>query len=112
MDTLIIKGRKHVILGAWGCGEFHNSPNVVARIYQEEISKRAEHFEHIVFAILRTASHHHINHVAFEKHLAGLKLGSKAHTTQIQVPTKLPPRLINRNQILKHHIFLKLIFLF
>ncbi|MGV3740375.1 MAG: poly(ADP-ribose) glycohydrolase domain-containing protein [Gammaproteobacteria bacterium] len=82
LDTLIVQGRKHVILGAWGCGEFHNDPHIVARIYQEEISKRAEHFLHIAFAILRTASHHHINHTAFEEHLAELKLGASAQNTK------------------------------
>lgn len=78
LDTLILHERKHLILGAWGCGEFHNNPYIIAQTYQEEIAKRAEHFQHIVFAILRTASHHHINHRAFEEHLDDLPLGEHA----------------------------------
>lgn len=88
LDTLVIQGRKHVILGAWGCGEFHNDPKIVARIYQEEISKRAEHFQHIAFAILRTASHHHLNHTTFEENLEGLQLGQKDQRVKEIVETK------------------------
>lgn len=78
LDTLIINHKTQIILGAWGCGEFHNNPNIVASIYREEISKRAHCFRHIVFAILRTASHHHLNHTAFQDQLADLPLGAKA----------------------------------
>ena len=80
LDTLIAQGKKQIILGAWGCGEFHNDPNIIASTYKEEIYKRSKHFQHIVFAILRNTSHHHINHTAFQNHLADLKLGSKAKT--------------------------------
>ncbi|MBP6917489.1 MAG: DUF2263 domain-containing protein [Legionellaceae bacterium] len=83
LDTLILHGKKHLVLGAWGCGEFHNDPNIIAKTYRDEIYKRAHHFQHIVFAILRTASHHHINHTAFQNHLAGLPLGSKAPTISL-----------------------------
>ena len=95
LDTLILKGRRHVILGAWGCGEFHNSPSIVAQTYQEEISIRAEHFNHIVFAILNTASHHCSKFNTFASHLAGIKLGTKAQSYHTQVTTEnagLSPR--------------------
>jgi hypothetical protein len=52
LDTLIVNNQMKVILGAWGCGAFQNSPSVVARIYQEEILKRAHCFQHIVFSVL------------------------------------------------------------
>ncbi|KAJ5707748.1 hypothetical protein N7488_007549 [Penicillium malachiteum] len=46
----------HCILGALGCGAFHNPPQEVARIYSE-VLKEAEwkgKFEEIVFAVLDT----------------------------------------------------------
>ncbi|MGM9452782.1 hypothetical protein ACTAZI_05530 [Legionella bozemanae] len=44
LDTLILVGQPNVILGAWGCGEFKNEPQLVAEIYAEEIGKRAHFF--------------------------------------------------------------------
>ncbi|CAM3043922.1 Uncharacterized protein conserved in bacteria [Legionella steigerwaltii] len=74
LDTLILEGKRNVILGAWGCGEFKNDPKIVAQIYAEEIEKRALSFDHIVFPIINTGSHD--NHAIFEKQLSGMKLGS------------------------------------
>lgn len=73
LDTLILEGKSNIILGAWGCGEFKNDPHVVAEVYREEIEKRAQHFDHIVFPIINTNAHN--NHAIFEKHLNGMKLG-------------------------------------
>lgn len=87
LDTLIHRGKKQIILGAWGCGDFNNDPHIVAKIYRDEINKRAGHFQHIVFAILNTASHHGINYGAFKAHLDGLTLGSKA--TTVSVPSSM-----------------------
>ncbi|MCX7090303.1 MAG: DUF2263 domain-containing protein [Legionellales bacterium] len=87
LDTLISQGKKHIILGAWGCGDFHNDPQIVADIYRDEIYKRAEHFQHIVFSILNTASHHRINYAAFKSAVEGIKLGSK--TTSVTVPSEI-----------------------
>lgn len=88
LDTLILQEKKHIILGAWGCGEFHNDPYIIAQTYREEISKRAQYFQHIIFAILRNASHHHTNHRAFEEQLADLPLGSKASTIDFSMDNK------------------------
>lgn len=73
LDTLILQGKRNVILGAWGCGRFKNDPNVVAQIYAEEIEKRAHLFDHILFPIIDTGAHD--NHVVFEQQLNGMRLG-------------------------------------
>ena len=56
LETLIVHGVKHVILGAFGCGIFQNDPEIIAKMYREAISNRSTHFEVIVFAILRDHS--------------------------------------------------------
>ncbi|KTD42868.1 poly(ADP-ribose) glycohydrolase domain-containing protein [Legionella parisiensis] len=76
LDTLIIEGKRNVILGAWGCGEFHNDPVLVAELYGEEINKRAHFFDHIVFPILNTGSHN--NYEIFNHHLNGMKLKNES----------------------------------
>jgi len=40
-----------LILGALGCGAFHNPPNVIATIFAEMCSEYAGHFKKVVFAI-------------------------------------------------------------
>ncbi|HHQ9288711.1 TPA: poly(ADP-ribose) glycohydrolase domain-containing protein [Legionella anisa] len=74
LDTLILTGQPFVILGAWGCGEFKNDPQLVAEIYAEEIEKRALFFQHIMFPIINTKSHSD-NFGVFDRMLTGLKLG-------------------------------------
>ncbi|KTD72464.1 poly(ADP-ribose) glycohydrolase domain-containing protein [Legionella tucsonensis] len=76
-NTLILEGKRNVILGAWGCGEFKNDPKIVAQIYSEEIEKRAQFFDHIVFPILNTGLHD--NHAIFAQHLDGMKLDRTTH---------------------------------
>lgn len=74
LDTLIIERQPNVILGAWGCGEFKNDPRIVAQIYCEEIEKRADFFDHIVFPILNTGPQD--NFSIFDQQLSGMKLGT------------------------------------
>ncbi|CAM2885799.1 Uncharacterized protein conserved in bacteria [Legionella steigerwaltii] len=74
LDTLILAGKPYALLGAWGCGEFKNEPEVIAEIYAEEIEKRASFFQHIMFPIINTHSQHN-NFDIFEKILTGIKLG-------------------------------------
>jgi hypothetical protein len=74
LDTLIIHGKAHVVLGAWGCGSFKNKPEIVAKIYREEIEKIAQHFQHIVVPILDIGRSY--NFGVFQEHLGNLKLGS------------------------------------
>ena len=51
LDTLHIHGLRHAVLSAFGCGAFRNPADRVAAIYREEITRRAEHFDVIAFAI-------------------------------------------------------------
>ncbi|WP_131795791.1 poly(ADP-ribose) glycohydrolase domain-containing protein [Fluoribacter gormanii] len=74
LDTLILNGKKNVILGAWGCGCFKNNPDLVAQIYLEEIDKRAANFNHIIFPIIDT-EYQTKNLPIFKKYLDGLVLG-------------------------------------
>ncbi len=85
LDTLILVGQPNASLGAWGCGEFKNEPELVAEIFGEEIEKRAQFFQHIMFPIINTNSHSN-NFEIFEKMLTGIKLGdskSPSHTPNI-----------------------------
>jgi uncharacterized protein (TIGR02452 family) len=43
-------GYKNIILGAWGCGAFGNSPEMVAKIFMEGL-KLIPAFEHVTFAV-------------------------------------------------------------
>ncbi len=74
LDTLILARKAHVILGAWGCGAFHNDPQIVAQIYREEIEKRSAFFQHILFPIINIGSHNNNYHI-FEEYLTDIKLG-------------------------------------
>ncbi|WP_233590514.1 poly(ADP-ribose) glycohydrolase domain-containing protein [Legionella qingyii] len=80
LDTLILAGQSHAVLGAWGCGAFKNEPELVAEIYAEEIEKRAVFFQHLLFPILNTESNSN-NYDVFEKTLNDMPLGdAKSHT--------------------------------
>lgn len=74
MDTLILEEQSYAILGAWGCGAFKNDPKLVAKVYAEEIEKRAHFFQHIMFPIINTNSHSQ-NFDIFSETLAGIELG-------------------------------------
>lgn len=73
LDTLILAGIPNVILGAWGCGSFKNNPEIISKIYREEIEKRGECFQHIIFSILNTRGYSE-SFSFFQKELGGLKL--------------------------------------
>ena len=40
------------MLGAFGCGAFRNPPEVVARIFREELEKVHEMFEVVAFPVI------------------------------------------------------------
>lgn len=78
LDTLILNGKSHAILGAWGCGAFRNKPGLVAEVYREEIEKRAKFFDHIVFPILDAG--YRDNFSVFKDYLSDLKLDISTNT--------------------------------
>lgn len=51
LDTLVDAGLRHAVLGAFGCGAFHNPARVVARLYREELAPRLASFDLVAFAI-------------------------------------------------------------
>ena len=73
LDTLIQKGVRHAVLGASGCGAFRNPPEEVARIYAQEIQKRAGHYDVIAFAIFHSG-YGPDNYVPFENAMRDLDL--------------------------------------
>lgn len=45
-------GATHLVAGAWGCGAFRNDPELVARAFDDVLSRGwARHFDQVVFAI-------------------------------------------------------------
>lgn len=42
----------NLILGAWGCGVFHNNPKTVAKMFKEVIDNNYFNIKNIVFAII------------------------------------------------------------
>ena len=51
LETLTAHGVRHAVLGAFGCGAFLNPGAEVARLYKDELARRAEAFEVVVFAV-------------------------------------------------------------
>lgn len=51
VKTLIAKGYRRAILGAWGCGAYKNDPVVIARMFHQALDKYAGYFDEMVFAI-------------------------------------------------------------
>jgi uncharacterized protein (TIGR02452 family) len=53
-------GHTHLVLGAWGCGVFKNSPVVVAEAYQADLEGAFKGvFEEVVFAVLDWSEDRH-----------------------------------------------------
>lgn len=77
LQTLIKNNIKHVVLSAFGCGAFKNPPDVIARLYREEIEKVADQFDDVVFAIYNPG-YGPDNLPVFQKELEGMTLGPKA----------------------------------
>lgn len=51
LDVAAANGADVVVLGAFGCGAFHNDPNIVARAYKEILPAYKNVFDEIVFAV-------------------------------------------------------------
>lgn len=77
LDTAMLHGQKRLILGAWGCGAFHNNPTIVAQIYREEIQAHADFFEDIRFAIKPMRTEDEKIFEVFSTELQGIKLGKE-----------------------------------
>jgi uncharacterized protein (TIGR02452 family) len=52
LSVFAAQGHPRIVLGAWGCGAFHNDPVVVAELFDEALrGPFAEVFSEVVFAI-------------------------------------------------------------
>lgn len=51
LHTLQRAGVRHVVLGAFGCGAFHNPADEVARLYREALEQQRNTLDEVVFAI-------------------------------------------------------------
>ena len=89
LDTLILYRTPRAILGALGCGCYKNPPELVAKIYRQEIIKRAPFFEHLVFAIASSTTRDELrNFSVFKEILNGLALGPKAIKNDTEISTQ------------------------
>ena len=70
LDTLIEHGVRHAVLSAFGCGAFLNPADQVARIYRQELLKRATQFDVVAFAIFH-AGYGPNNFMPFAKEFHG-----------------------------------------
>ncbi len=68
--TAIDNGVEYLVLGAFGCGAFHNDPKLVATCFYEVLFGKEQlhkHFKEIYFAIPKISSASLKNYQAFEK---------------------------------------------
>jgi hypothetical protein len=59
-------GHDSLVLGAGGCGAFHNPPHSVAECFQQVIGEYSNVFKMISFAIITDKNDTHGNFAAFE----------------------------------------------
>ena len=78
LDTLIEHGVRHAVLSAFGCGSFRNPADQVARIYRQELLKRATQFDVIAFAIF-DAGYGPDNFMPFEMVFDGRPAGTTSY---------------------------------
>lgn len=67
LETFEYHGMDHLVLGAWGCGAFHNPPDRVAEAFKEILSsdRFRNRFKNITFAILQPPGCHKQNYDIF-----------------------------------------------
>ncbi len=105
LQTLIKYGQRHVVLSAFGCGAFKNPPDVIARLYREELAKRAQHFDVVAFAIYDPGYGPRGNEAIFRKEFERypVVLGQR-HTpavTPVALPKAPQPSLAKPNSFKK-----------
>jgi uncharacterized protein (TIGR02452 family) len=55
------KKHQHLVLGAWGCGVFHNDPNLVARVFKNLLETRFKNvFTQVIFAVYDSSKDKHV----------------------------------------------------
>ena len=51
LELAAARSHRTLILGAWGCGDFQNDPEVVAQMFRKHLETFAGHFTEVVFAV-------------------------------------------------------------
>lgn len=59
-------GYRRLILGAWGCGAYHNDPEQVSRIFHDELIKMTGYFDDVEFAVCGKPANYITFKTAFE----------------------------------------------
>lgn len=61
----------NIILGAWGCGAFKNDPNIVAKLFLDELHTERWQFTKVIFAVINdrnsVANNYQIFHDTFKE---------------------------------------------
>lgn len=104
LRTAKAHGQRHLVLGAFGCGAFHNSPQFIAEIYHSAISEYEFQgcFDSISFSIMTARDATKENYQAFSQTFAFpsrpllyqlLKLKSLLNTEEHEIKKMLAPFL-------------------
>ena len=80
INTLKKNNIRHVVLGAFGCGDFHNPPQRTACIYRDKLKQEKEYFDVIEFPIYY-AGHGEYNLKIFKEALEAKPKTDKAGNT-------------------------------
>lgn len=72
---------KHLVLGAWGCGVYHNDPKQIARIFHDELMKMTGYFESVEFAVCGKSTNYQCFCKEFSKEASGQDVKSKGVPT-------------------------------
>jgi hypothetical protein len=91
LDTMIVAGIRHAILGAFGTGCYDNDPEMVATLYREALRGRLGCFDDAVFPILGTGVSTR-NYNVFYSVLDGLPLGKTPINGSKLFQAKTPPK--------------------
>lgn len=53
LDSAIVNNARRLVLGAFGCGAFHNDPKIVAKAFYNALmeEERFREFKEVVFAV-------------------------------------------------------------
>ena len=87
-----------LVLGAWGCGIFHNDPKIIAELFKKEIKKRGKFFDIIVFAIPGKDS---VNHKIFKEVFSEFDVSLENSTEWSQMFSKMQQKTIVMNEATK-----------
>jgi hypothetical protein len=51
-EFAVLDGQRNLVLGAFGCGAFHNEPEKIVEFFNKAIKKYGGYFDNIIFAVI------------------------------------------------------------